>query len=174
MDRILVALDGSTHSDRALDLAADLAEKYQADLLMVHVMPTAPLNDAERHMASVEYADELTHWTKDWREARPGAQNASGPELLLQYSDLANRFRELVAKRLMSSAETKLQDRQVQTEAIVQAGDPAKTILDLAESRKVDAIVMGSRGLGDITGLLLGSVSHKINHLAGCTCITVK
>ena len=49
-----------------------------------------------------------------------------------------------------------------------------KTIAGLAQDRKADAIVMGSRGLSDIKGLFLGSVSHKVSHLAECTCITVK
>ena len=175
MERILVALDGSTHSDRALDIAANLAEKYQAELLLVHAMPTAPLDDAERHMAAVEYADELSSWVKDWSETRSGEHSPSGPELLLQYGDLAIRFRELIAKRLMSSAEGKLRDKQLKSmETILQTGDPASAILDLAESRGVDAIVIGSRGLGEISGLLMGSVSHKVNQLANCICITVK
>ena len=175
MERILVALDGSTHSDRALDIAADLAEKYQAELLLVHATPTAPLDESERHMAAVEYADELSSWAKDWSETRSGEERPSGPELLLRYGDLASRFRELMGKRLMSSAESKLQGRSLRsTESILQTGDPAKTILDLAESRNVDAIVIGSRGLGEISGLFLGSVSNKVNQLTNCVCITVK
>ena len=37
-----------------------------------------------------------------------------------------------------------------------------------------DLIVMGRRGLGDLGGLLMGSVSHKVCHLADCACLTVK
>ncbi len=38
----------------------------------------------------------------------------------------------------------------------------------------VDMIFLGSRGLGDAQSLLMGSVSHKVAHLAECTCVSVK
>lgn len=47
-------------------------------------------------------------------------------------------------------------------------------ILRGARDRAVDMIVLGSRGFGDAEGLLLGSVSHKVAHLAACTCVTVR
>jgi nucleotide-binding universal stress UspA family protein len=53
-------------------------------------------------------------------------------------------------------------------------GDPATEILRYGNENGVDMIVMGSRGLGAIKGMFLGSVSHKVSHLAECTCITVK
>ena len=53
-------------------------------------------------------------------------------------------------------------------------GDPAERILDCAKREHVDMIVMGTRGLSDLKGLLMGSVSHKVSHLADCACVTVK
>jgi len=53
-------------------------------------------------------------------------------------------------------------------------GDPTKCILAAAASEGVDTIAPGNRGLGNIDGMLVGSVSHKVSHLAECTCITVK
>ncbi|NQU72224.1 MAG: universal stress protein, partial [Rhodospirillales bacterium] len=47
-------------------------------------------------------------------------------------------------------------------------------IIEYAEQHDIDMIVIGSRGLGDLKGMLLGSVSHKVAHLAECSCITVK
>lgn len=41
-------------------------------------------------------------------------------------------------------------------------GDPAEAILDFAQARDADLIVIGSRGLGRVTGALLGSVSREI------------
>ena len=56
----------------------------------------------------------------------------------------------------------------------VEEGNPAKIILALAESAGVDMIVMGSRGLSDLKGILVGSVSQKVSQLSTCTCVTVK
>jgi nucleotide-binding universal stress UspA family protein len=39
---------------------------------------------------------------------------------------------------------------------------------------KANLIVSGARGLSDLKGLLVGSVSHKLSHLSPVTCITVK
>ena len=47
-------------------------------------------------------------------------------------------------------------------------------ILHSIDVNKVDLIVMGTRGLSDIKGLLLGSVSHKLIQLAPCPTLTVK
>jgi nucleotide-binding universal stress UspA family protein len=57
---------------------------------------------------------------------------------------------------------------------ILAEGDPAREILAAATAEGVDAIVIGSRGLGKLTALLLGSVSHKVSNQAHCTVIIVR
>lgn len=47
-------------------------------------------------------------------------------------------------------------------EVVVTNGNPALSILEIAEKRSCDLIVMGSRGLGAIKELVLGSVSHHV------------
>jgi nucleotide-binding universal stress UspA family protein len=61
-----------------------------------------------------------------------------------------------------------------QVETMIRRGPPARTIVQTAKKNDVDAIVLGTRGLGDVEGFFLGSVSHKVNALADCTCITVR
>ncbi len=54
----------------------------------------------------------------------------------------------------------------VDAEVDVLEGDPAERILETARLRDVDLIVIGSRGLGAMAGLLLGSVSREVVHHA--------
>ncbi len=175
MERLLIALDGSAHSDKALELAADLAETYGAELLLAHVMSTAPMSLAERELAAAEYADELASWATARTTVGSGELEGGAHELLMHYSDLTHHFRETMGKHLLASAKRKLSGRNIESvQTLLADGDPAETITGLARDRKVDAIVIGSRGLSDIKGLFLGSVSHKVAQLAECTCITVK
>lgn len=53
-------------------------------------------------------------------------------------------------------------------------GSPAEAILDVAKTQKVDLIVMGSRGLGRLAGVLLGSQSQKVVQHALCPVLIVR
>jgi nucleotide-binding universal stress UspA family protein len=59
-------------------------------------------------------------------------------------------------------------------DARLESGDPADTILRCIDEENIDCVVMGSRGLNNLKGLFLGSVSHKVANRAPCTCIAVK
>jgi nucleotide-binding universal stress UspA family protein len=59
-------------------------------------------------------------------------------------------------------------------ECSVEHGDASRGILEAASRGDVDTIVMGTRGLSDVQGLVLGSVAHKVGHGAHCRVITVK
>lgn len=61
---------------------------------------------------------------------------------------------------------------EISTELI--EGDSAEAILDVAETRKSDVIVMGSRGHGTLAGLLLGSTSQKVVAHAPCPVLIVR
>ncbi len=51
--------------------------------------------------------------------------------------------------------------------------DPARTIADVAEEIGADTIVVGTRGHSTIAGLLVGSVTHKLLHIAPCPVLAV-
>jgi nucleotide-binding universal stress UspA family protein len=104
-----------------------------------------------------------------------GDSRQRAERVLRYYGDVARRFRQAIGDRLMSRARDRAQQKGVQTmQTVLEDGDPANTILRVAERLQVGMIFVGSRGLGDVKGLLMGSVSHKVAHLAECTCVTVK
>jgi nucleotide-binding universal stress UspA family protein len=53
-------------------------------------------------------------------------------------------------------------------------GKVAEALVDGARDRKADAIVLGSRGLSDLAGLVLGSVAHKVIHLSDKTVVVAR
>ena len=52
--------------------------------------------------------------------------------------------------------------------------DPAEKIVDKAERGKYDLLVIGNRGIGGLSGFLLGSVSDKVAKAASCPVVIVK
>jgi nucleotide-binding universal stress UspA family protein len=61
---------------------------------------------------------------------------------------------------------------QIHTEMI--EGSPAESILDVCSTRHSDLIIMGSRGLGRLSGLLLGSTSQKVVSHAACPVLITR
>jgi len=150
MTKILVAIDGSDHAWKALDLAIEIAKGRQAQLIALHVVDFEPLPDALREFARVE------HIPLEEETARYHSSIGFGDALAQRAARVA-RERGLTAVTPRSAE-----------------GRPANTILEVARDEKVDMIVLGSRGLSEPKALFLGSVSHKVANLAECTCVTVK
>ena len=143
--KILVPVDGSKHSKKALELACELGRKQGSSLHVLHI--TQPPT-GKRHLVLGAAAVTVDDDSKELKQA---------------------------GKRVVSSAEDFARGEGLEKVAVsVVGGDPAERIIDYAKKRKVDMIVMGSRGLSDLSGLLMGSVSHKVSHLAPCTCVTVR
>ncbi len=57
---------------------------------------------------------------------------------------------------------------------IVQVGNPANRLVAAAEDNKVDLIVMGSRGLTDLEGLFIGSVTHSVLQNTCCPVLIAR
>jgi nucleotide-binding universal stress UspA family protein len=146
----LVAVDGSDHGSKALDLAINLAKASDAALTILHVVPYEPMPEGLRQYADMEgiKADEMNarfHYGKA----------------------LGDRITEEAEERAHMAGLG-----GVTTE--VAEGHPASEIVAVARAKGAEMLFIGSRGLSDVGGMLLGSVSHKVMHLAPCTCVAVK
>ena len=95
----------------------------------------------------------------------------AGPMPIFIPDDVLNDVGNLILDNARQRAESKgVKD----ITAHIVDGAPADKIIAAAEKENADMIVMGNRGLGNIAGLLMGSVSHKVSNLSKCTCVTVK
>ncbi|HEY4914591.1 MAG TPA: universal stress protein [Candidatus Dormibacteraeota bacterium] len=81
------------------------------------------------------------------------------------------------ATALVADAVKKLHDAGVVAHGQlvdVAAGHVAKAIVETAEANGIDLIVMGSRGLSDVQGMMLGSVTHKVMQMAVLPVLVVR
>ena len=137
-DKILVAVDHSEVSDRALDAARDLALLSKGEVWVLHLR--------EREVA-VKTGVSLSNESMD------------------------------EASAAVAAAVDKLTAAGVKAHGDVGTtlfGYAARNIIDDAKEHDVDVIVMGSRGRGDLAGLILGSTAHKVIHLADRPILIVR
>ncbi len=88
------------------------------------------------------------------------------------YRSLEQSMRE-DGERLLDRTQSLLPPHAGPTTKLLQLGSPAEVIVTTTESKKVDLIIMGARGLGPIKERLIGSVSHRILTLAPCATLIV-
>jgi nucleotide-binding universal stress UspA family protein len=81
--------------------------------------------------------------------------------------------REDVAATLRAAAQES-QAAGVPTETYARQGDPADAILDVAEERGADLIVVGNKGMTGAKRFLLGSVPNKVSHHAPCSVLIIR
>lgn len=67
-----------------------------------------------------------------------------------------------------------LNKKNITCQTYIKLGDPAETLAALADELGCDHIIMGTRGLGAISGIVLGSVTRKVLHLANVPVTCVK
>ena len=79
-----------------------------------------------------------------------------------------------LAHRSMKSAQDILKKAGVPHHTHVKRGDVAQSLATLADKLGCDTIVIGTRGLGAVSGLALGSVTRKLLHLSRIPVICVK
>mgnify|MGYP006287921577 CR=1 FL=1 len=171
--QILVPIDGSKHAQKALELAARIAAGSDARLSVIHVLIHGHVPGDLRALSDVAIDEGLEEAPREgFTEA---SLPRSGADAHVEPAEAPRELLEDIAGKLLERAERTAREHGVdRVETAWCAGDPARAILDQARERGADMIVMGSRGLGDLAGLVTGSVSHKVSHVFDGTVVTVK
>lgn len=148
--KILIPVDGSTNSMKAIDFAIDLADKYKSELLALHVL----------------YSQSGFAFHK---ETVAGAITSSSlNDLNLDAKQEAEKWFEEINKR---AEEKKV---QIKTEVVFTVISIVEGILTYAEKENINLIIIGSKGKSGWKKLIVGSVASGISTYAHCPILIVK
>jgi nucleotide-binding universal stress UspA family protein len=142
--KVLVGTDGSPSSFRAVEAAGRVAADAGAKLIMVCAYH--PMSDRERARAGDQLGD-LAYKVEGSTPADDALRAARDRAIAVGAKDV---------------------------EEVAVAGDAVDTLLELAEERGVDLLVVGNRGLNSLAGRLLGSVPANLSHRARCDVLIVR
>jgi nucleotide-binding universal stress UspA family protein len=151
INRILVATDASSASNRALDMAIQFAEQHKAELLLVHVIRDMQIPFEIKEIPELE------------------------SNKFEKFNDAREEIMRKIAENVLKNAREKAEKAGAQKVQIaIGTGDPATSILGFAKRRKMDMIVLGTRGLSKLKSRILGSVSRKVTNNAETSCLIVR
>jgi nucleotide-binding universal stress UspA family protein len=144
LKKILVPTDGSLMALQAAQYARILAEKFDAEVTLIHVIQNYYT------LPAFSMPDTVTI-----------------PQSVMQNLE-AN------GKLILEKTTEAFADFSGNLSTVLEYGSPGKQIVDIAIQGRYSLIVMGRRGLSGLTGLLLGSVSNHVIHYAPCPTLVIK
>jgi nucleotide-binding universal stress UspA family protein len=137
--RILVPIDGSPYTDKAIEYAKAIAKNHGAHIVLLHVIVSQ-------------------HMPVSYEHPYAGGLSAIENQMKVAW--------QKGSKRLLEEKKEALAEFGNKVEIAVLEGDPASEIIDFAEKNQFDLIIMGSKGMGSGTlkRFLVGSVTEKVIH----------
>lgn len=151
--RILVPYDISAHSEKALDHAIKLAKIHGSTLVVLHVIPEIPFFPLAGHTTSPETGKPLP----------------LGEYVKTIYEEVQRNASQMLKLKILTNSQS-----GINIEADVTVGDPVYRIVEYANNKNVDLIVLGSVGLGGFAKFkALGSVSRGVAERAGCPVLII-
>ncbi len=135
---LLVPVDGSTHSMKAVEYAIDLARILKKRIILLYCHKPFPA------LLGEPYYQKVVNKILEYSE-----------EMMQPYCD-------------------KLEQNGIDFITRILEGNPGERISEVAQHEDCEMIIMGSRGLSELKGLILGSVTHRVLHSAHCPVLVLK
>lgn len=170
---IVVAIDGSAHSLRALAFSAELAAANNANLGIIYVVESN-ISGLPRDLIEMSSAEHIIDPSPNLFTKL----EASQLDTFKSAVDAAQESQRLItqlAEHIVEDAERNARvDGAEKITRYIGTGNVIDEILKFASKQKADVIVTGQRGMGALKSMLLGSTSLKLAQGAPCTSIIVK
>jgi nucleotide-binding universal stress UspA family protein len=142
---------------------------------MVPSKALIPVDGSPASLRAVDFAIEMATQNPGSSLVLLNVQNISA--MALAGAVIASDWQETASQdsgEALNEAIGKLEAAGAVFKTLVRSGEPAETIAQVAREEDIQHIVMGTRGLGRIQGLLLGSVAMKVIHLAQVPITLIK
>jgi nucleotide-binding universal stress UspA family protein len=152
-EKILVPLDGSENSLKALTVAIQIAKKFGGKISLIHI-----------------YSVTLTP------TIMPEPTTLTPPIPVMTPAEVSRTI-EATRKaglNILADGQQKVEAERVQVETMLKEGHTVQQIINTAVEGKFDLIVVGARGISKIRELLLGSVTDGVIHHASCPVLVIK
>lgn len=139
MSRILIAVDGSKTSLKAMDYV--VRRKRKGERIEAYILNVQP---------------------------------AISPKAGLITRGMIEQYLNEESEKVLDKTEIKAMKRYLKADTYVEIGEPATSIIAFAQKTKCDEVVVGSRGLGSVKGVFLGSIANKVIQLSPIPVVVVK
>ena len=148
--KILVGIDGSESSFNAANYATDLSVKFNSEVILLSIVPS-----------KIHHGDSS------------GVFGMVSQSYLNDYKKEAEKwFKEIINS--VKNEETFEIEKKIKTDIITTPFSIAASILNYAEERDVDLILIGTRGNSGLKKMLLGSVASDIVTYSYCPVLIIK
>ena len=155
LGRVLFVTDGSRHSQDTARYLAKFPLPQNVDMRVMHVLPP------------VQQPIMMDPLLGSWQTTYSTYETAEVDKTLLERQKKEGEV-------LLGKASGLLRRHGLTPTPVLLRGDAATEIIDYVKTEKIDLIVAGSRGLGQIKSWWMGSVSRKLVHYAPCSVLIVK
>ena len=150
--KMLVCVDGSKHSQKALNQAIEMATGCGInEVSLIHVDEA---HDSSEFLTS----EEIIY---------PTEENIKRVQKINK-KRLANR------KKMMEEASAKFKEHGIDVDTVIEKGHPSDIITKTANEGNYDMVIMGSRGLSGLKKIFLGSVSNAVIQETKASVLVVK
>jgi nucleotide-binding universal stress UspA family protein len=151
--KILVPLDGSRFSVRALPYATELAQRFGAEVMLIQIVePATPLI----------------------APAAPGMESPVVTEAAMQQERIQNKRKISRARRYLSRKLREIAPEGVKAASHVEVGLPADSIMEVCQKEKIDLVVMTTHGRSGLKRALMGSVADKVIRESGHPVLVIR
>ena len=153
--KILVPLDGSRFASRSLKYATEIAQKFNAEIILLQIEKPAtpiPVSDGPQ----------------------PGIQSPSAAKIAVQIALDEDKRNLSKARRYLSRKVRDIKSKKIACSYHVDIGKPAESIILYAWKKKIDLIIMTSHGKSGIIRAVMGSVVDEVVRNSGKPVLVIR